>query len=284
MSKAAIITDTDCSIPMELTCSYGIRQIPINVHFGSDTYAAVDELSDQQLFERVEKEGRLPTTSAPSPGIFLKAYEEAFKDGADEIVCFTVSSKISAVYNAAMSAKDLLPDRLIRVVDTQSLSMGQGFMVLAAAEAAKNGALGEDITKIATQTGERVRLFAALATLKYLAMSGRVGHLTAGIANFLDVRPILTLTDGKLDLLERARTQKKSWNRIFELTKESIGNCKIEKLAILHVNAIELANQFHEQFCEAVSCPEGVITAELTPGLSVHSGTGVVGACFLVGS
>ena len=283
MKKTAIITDTDCSIPIVTARLYDIRQIPINIHFDTNTFAAVSELSDQQLFTRVEHEGKLPTTSAPSPGVFLEAYKEAFNNGADEVLCFTVSSKVSAVFNSAVTAKDLLPDQPIRVVDTESLSMGQGYMVLAAAEAARNGSSTEDIIDCALQTGKRVRLFAALATLKYLAMSGRVGHLTAGIANLLDVRPILTLKDGKLDLLERARTQRKSWNRVFELTKETLGNSGIDKLAILHVNSPDLANEFREQFCQVVTCPDDIKTVELTPGLSVHSGAGLVGVCFLVG-
>ena len=282
MAKTAIITDTDCSLPVELAQEYGIIQVPINVHFGQETLAAVKDLNDDQLISRIDRDGKLPTTSAPSPGSFLEAYETAFNSGADEVVCFTVSSKVSAVFNAAVSAKELLPDKKIRVIDSESLSMGQGFMVLAAAEAAQKNKTSDEIITMALQTGKRAHLYAALATLKYLAMSGRVGYLAAGIANILDIRPILTLKDGKLDLLEKARTKRKSWNRVIELTKATSDGKGIDRMAILHVNAPDLASQFQNQFCEAVPCPANVITTELTPGLSVHTGAGVVGVAFLV--
>ena len=281
MPKISIVTDTDSSIPAEMASHYGIRQVPINIHFDAKTYAAVEELSDQQLYQIVDNTGKLPTTSAPSPGTFAEIYESAFNEGAEEVICFTVSSKISAVYNAAMSAKELLPDRVIRVIDTESLSMGQGFMVLAAAQAARDGSSSDEVISYALETGKKVHLFAALSTLKYLAMSGRVGHLTAGIANLLDVRPILTLKNGKLDLLERARTQKKAWNRVIDLSQEALGDKKIVKLAVLHVNAVELADQFRSEFCEVFPCPDEIMTVELTPGLSVHTGSGVVGITFL---
>lgn len=281
MTNVAIITDTDSSLPKTIAKQYGIQQVPINIHFGEDTLAACDEIDDEATFRRVDRDGKLPTTSAPSPGRFAQAYQAAFDAGADEVVCFTVSSKVSAVYVSAMNACELVPGRKIRVVDTESLSMGQGFIALAGAKAAQAGVSADEVVAHAMSVGKRVRLFAALATLKYLAMSGRVGHLTAGIANLLDVRPILSIKDGKLDLLERTRTQGKSWARLIELAQQNSLKKNLEHLAIIHVNAPEMAHKFQNQLCSVLPCPKEIITAELTPGLSVHTGTGVVGFVFV---
>lgn len=282
MPHIAIVTDTDSSLPVEIAARHHIRQVPITVHFGNETYDSGTEIGDTEVFKRVDREGQLPTTSAPAPGKFAEVYEAAFSEGADEVICFCVSGEVSATHNAARIAADTLPDRQITVVDSRHLSMTQGFMALAAAEAAAEGAGRSEILAHAADVGNRAHLYAALATLKYLAMSGRVGHLAAGLAGLLSIKPILTIRDGKLDLLEKVRTHKRAWQRVIDLTAESLGGHAIERLAIIHVDAAADAAVFLEQLRGAVPCPDEVIVCELGAGLSVHSGAGMVGAAYVV--
>ena len=283
MPKIAIVTDTDASLPLELAEQYAINQVPIIVLFGEESFRDVYEIDGETVFSRIDKEGALPTTSAPSPGQFSEAYQAAFDDGAEGILCITVSSEVSATYAAAVTACEMYPGREIKVVDSRSVALGQGMMVLAAAEALAAGSSIDEAAAIAMDTGERTKLFAALPTLKYLAMSGRVGHLVAGVAGILSVRPILTIRDGKLDLLERVRTQKKSWARVVELCVESIGDRSIERMSMIHITAPEDAKELESLLRAELDCPDEIMHVELNPGLAIHAGAGLVGVVFRAG-
>ena len=155
MSSFAIISDTDCSLPVELAARFDIRQVPITVHFGDEVLESGVDIDDSGLFARIDRDGRLPTTAAPSPGKFAEAYQAAFEAGADAVICLCVSGEVSATYGAALAACDQLPGKDITVVDTRSLTMGQGFQVLAAAEAAVAGATKEAILERAAEIGGR---------------------------------------------------------------------------------------------------------------------------------
>jgi DegV family protein with EDD domain len=281
MPKIAIVTDTDTSLSEEVAAQHGIRQVPIVVVFGEESLDVGQDINDKSAFARIDAEGKSPTTSAPSPGKFAEAFKAAFNEGADSVICFTVSGEVSATFSSATNAAEMI-DGDVTVVDTKSITLGQGFMVMAAAQAAAAGKSKEEVIAVAENTRNRTHLFAALATLKYLAMSGRVGHLAAGIAGMLSIKPILTIRDGKLDLLERVRTRKKSWGRVFELTKEALGDKKIEQIAIVHVDALDDAKEFEKRLRVAVpSCPDEIMVTELNPGMSIHTGRGMVGVSFV---
>jgi len=281
MTRTAVITDTDASLPLELAGEYGVIQVPITIHFGDQVLQACYEIDDRELFLRVDRDGKVPTTAAPSPGDFARAFRQAAESGADQVLCFTVSSEVSATYQSALTARELVPELAVEVVDTWSVSMGQGFLVLKAAEMARKNLPVQEILEQMDAIRSRTHLFAALDTLRYMAMSGRVGHLTAGMANFLDVKPILTIRDGKLDLLEKVRTRSKSRARLIELIQESLVGKDIEKIFLIHVAAPERAAAFEEQLRKALGYSGPMPYTELTPGLSVHAGKGVVGAAYL---
>jgi DegV family protein with EDD domain len=282
MSRIAIITDTDSALPGELAKKYGIVQVPIIIQFGNESFLDVFAINNETLFPRIDKEGKLPTTAAPSPGQFAEAFKSAFASGADEILCLNISSEMSATYASARQAAEMFPEKHIEVMDTRSLAMGQGYMAIAAAEAVAKGGSIADAIAAAEDIRDRSYLFGALATLKYIAMSGRVSALAAGMAGLLDIKPILSLQNGKLSLLEKIRTQSKAWNRAIELTVETAAGRKIEKMAVLNVRCPDAAKQFETQLRAAMPCPAEITHADMNPGLACHTGAGMVAVVFTV--
>ncbi len=277
MPKFAIVTDTDSSLTPELAERYGIRQVPITVHFDQETYTAGQDIDDPRLFEMIDHRKKLPTTAAPSPGAFAAAFESALTAGADGVICVCVSSKISATYASAVTACESFPGRNITVVDSLSATMGQGFLALAAAEAAHAGASKEEILAQIADTRQRTHLYAVLATLKYLAMSGRVGKIAAGMASTLNIKPVLTMRDGKLEMLEKVRTLKKAVDRMIELTGAGLDGQPVRRAAVVHVNNLEGAREMEALLRASFACPKEILIAPVNPGMSVHIGAGMVG-------
>lgn len=283
MPHYAIIADTDSSLPPSLAEEHGIGLVPIQIQFDDGTTYNDLTLDNARLFARVDREGRIPSTAAPAPGAFQTAFEAALRGGAAGVICCCVSSAVSATYGAAVLAAESLGGADITVVDTGTLSMAQGFVALAAAEAAQQGATKEEILGVAATVGERAKLYGALSTLKYLAMGGRVPHLAAGMAGLLNIRPILGVQEGKLDLLEKVRTRQRAWARLVFLCREAVGPAQIPRWALLHVNAEPEALALGEPLRSELACASEPLVVPLNPGLSVHTGAGLVGVALVRG-
>jgi DegV family protein with EDD domain len=276
MDKIAIITDTDSSLPVDLAIQYGIRQVPINLHMDGETYEAGVDFNDHILFEKLEKSNQYPTTSAPAPAAFAKAFNAAILEGAQSIICICVSRKVSSAYDSAVLASQMFQQDIV-VIDSQNLSMGQGFMVLTAAEIVLNGASRKEVLEHLTNVRKRIHTFAFLPSLKYIALSGRLNKLSANIADTLDIKLILTVRDGKLEVVSRQRTVNKAIEKMLELVYLSCNKKTIERGAILHADSPEKALKLQARVSSIDPGVKPYFLAELTPGLSIHTGYGTIG-------
>ncbi len=282
MKKIAIITDTDSSLPDDLSVQYGIRQVPINLHINNETFETGIDINDQILFEKLENIKKYPTTSAPSPEVFAKVFREAIDKGAQTVICICVSSKVSATYNSAVLASRMIQHDIV-VIDSLNLSMGQGFMAIAAAESVLKGATKDEVLNNIDGVGKRLHTFAVLPSLKYIAMSGRLNKYSANIGDFLEIKPILTVQDGKLELISRQRTSKKAMDKMLEFVLNVSNGKTIEQCAIIHSNCPEKVPELQKRIKSILPDTMPFISSEFTPGLSIHTGPGTIGVTLLTG-
>lgn len=278
MAKVHVITDTDANLPLDLAKKQNIVQVPITIQFGEESFEDLFQIDNKELFTRIDRSGKLPTTAAPSPAAFAKAFKQAFENGADSIICVTVGSKISRTHESALVAAAEMPEKKITLIDSGHLSLAQGFIAIAAAEALAAGKSHEEAVKVAESLTSRTYLFGSLSTLKYLALGGRVSTIAASMANLLNIRPILTMQNNKLELLEKVRTHRVAMKRLVELLENAVGDRPIERAAILHVNNLADANHLEAELRKKLALPADLLLVDFGPGLSVHAGAGMVGA------
>ena len=258
---------------------YGIRIVPCYINIGTESYLDAAGLSRAEFYQRLPNYNPLPTTAAPGIGKFVEIYEQLAAEGATEIISIHVYSKFSNLCNAAQLAANTLQNIKVTIVDSMSVSMGMGFIAIAAARAARAGlSLAEVLARI-KETIEHTYLFAVLDTLEYLRRSGRVSWVMAGLGNLLQVKPVLILHRGKLSI-EPVRTYHRSFERLTGLLGSIV---PLQDLVLVHAHAPErleaLRQQTRHLFPPGLAAP----ALEVTPIIGAHTGPGAVGFLCLAG-
>jgi DegV family protein with EDD domain len=270
-----IVTDGAADMPKDWEKSFDIDVIPINIHFGDKTYLQFRDLSNDGFYKMVDETRKIPKTSQPSPHQFMEFYQKIAQPG-DTILSVHVTSKLSGTYESARAAaRDLAGQYNILPFDSLCGSAGIGMMCR---EARKMDRAGEPIGQIMKQL-ERIRenIFIALAleTLNYARMSGRVGTLQAALASALNVKPIITLQQGMLQMTERVRTRSASLDRIVKIIYERFGSASL-KMAVVHARDNASANLLVDKVKGVFKIDELIIT-DLSISVAANLGPGTVG-------
>jgi DegV family protein with EDD domain len=271
-----IVTDSTCDMPAQLFQQYDITVVPINIQFGTETYEEGITIDRPTFYRKIEEMGIIPTTSQPSAGQFVEAYQKVAEGGATSILSIHITSKRSGTYQSAELARSMLPEMDIHCFDTLSLSAGLGFSVLEAARAIEAGKSMDEILRRLAYIRDDLRVFLTPATLKYLQMSGRVGKLSGALASLLNVKPVIIVEDGLLDVSERVRTRKKALERMLELTEEAHGVEAPINLAVIHAEAPDEAHDLMGWARARFNCAETFVE-DLAASLAVHGGPGIIG-------
>lgn len=270
-----IITDSTSDIPAELVEKLGITVVPSYVMFGTESYRDGVELSRNQFYEKLVSTRDIPTTAAPPPAIYQEVYRQLAEE-TEEMVSIHLAARYSGVYNSAAVAAQGVSGTRIAVIDSDQVTMGYGWLVVAAAEAAQCGASYDEIVALVQGMKPRTRVLAALGTLEYLHRGGRVDWIRAMVGTLLQIKPIVEVRMGEINLVERARTLGRSLGRLLVLVQE-LG--PLERAIVLHTNAPNLASSFADEL-QRVN-PDWVRLIEQA-GVTIasHAGPGAVGvAC-----
>jgi DegV family protein with EDD domain len=264
--EIAIVTDSTCDVPTELVTKFKIHIIPNIIVMEGKSVEDGTGISRREYYERLPEMDPLPTTSTASSGVYQKLYERLFKQGIDQIISIHASSKLSGIFNAASVAANDFGER-VHVVDSENVSVGLGFQVLAAAEAALEGEPPESILAGVADVRRRVRVVAMLDTLEYVRRSGRISWARARVGSLLRIKPFVEVVKGDVRRLGDARTRRKG---VAKLRTMLLDLGPLERLAIMHSNAEEDAKKFLTSL--EVSPPYKPFIVNATTVIGTHVG------------
>ncbi len=268
-----VVTDSNCDLPPDLVEQHGIAVVPLHINVGRESYLDGVEMSRQQFYEGLPSFSAHPTTSVPSPGEFYQVYRRLADEGADQILSIHISVALSAVVNSARLAAEELPTLPVTVYDSGNLTLGTGFQVLAAAQAAADGATMDEILALLQDQNGRTHTYAVLDTLEYLRRSGRLSRLQMHLGSLLQLKPIITMNAGEPGL-ERVRTRKAAEARLLQMV-EDLG--PLEHLAVVHTHAPQRVPILQEMARPLFPSGQPSLVAEVTSVIGSHIGPGAAG-------
>ena len=272
-----LVSDTACDLPGELVDDLGIVLVPLHIRFGDTELLDRVQLDTKEFWARCATEEKLPETAAPSPGAFRAAFESVAAEGADGAVCITISSKLSATNEAAgQAARALEDDFRVEVLDSFSVTLGEGLVVLAAAEAAGAGGSMDDVIAAAASARDRLCVFGAIDTLENLRKGGRIGGAAATLGTLLSIKPVIEVRDGVVEQESRQRTRTKSLRYLADKVR-SAG--PLERLAILNADAGDFSS-FLDLVADVRSRHERLI-GDIGPVIGTHAGPGAIGVAWV---
>ena len=278
MPGVHIVSDTASDLPPDLAAANGIELVPLTVRFGAEELVDRRDLTSEDFWARAAASPGLPETAAPAPGAFEEAYRRAAAAGADGVVCVTISSSLSATYEAArLAAGAAAADVPVRVVDSRAVSMAEGTVALAAARSAAAGGSLDDVSAAAEAMVPLTRTYAALDTLENLRKGGRIGAAQALLGSVLSIKPVIEVTGGKVEPESKQRTRGRSLRYLADKVRQ---DAPVENLAVMHGRApdfgelVTLLAEFHPR--------DQITVAAIGAVIGTHAGPRVIGVTYSV--
>ena len=216
-----ILVDTACDLTPDEAATLGVELLPLKMFFGEEQYLDGYDLTHDQFFEMLVESNVLPTTSQLTPYEYEDAFRRATADGA-EVICITLSAKLSGCYQSAGIAAQDFRDR-VYIVDSENACVGERILAELAVNLREDGLSAKQIVEVLEQKKHDIRLVALLDTLEYLKKGGRISSGTAMAGSLLSIKPVISIVHGEITLLGMARGSKKGNNKLIEVIRQSGG-------------------------------------------------------------
>ncbi len=274
-----ILTDTTSGLSPADAAELGIYLVPQIVNFGEESYRDDTELDTATFLQKLRSADELPKTAAPPPALYDPIFRE-FDESGEDLICLHPSAKISGTIRSAMAAKENFPNANIHIVDTEIIAGPLATLVLVAAQWAKDGIPAEIIVDGIEDMMAQQKVYFLVDTLEYLQKGGRIGGARALLGKMLNIKPILTMTDGEIDQFEQARTKKKAITRLAALVLEKAEQDGDPYICVMHSDASIDANMLRQTIREATGI-KNIPLYELPPAIVVHAGPGALAVGFI---
>jgi DegV family protein with EDD domain len=277
MPGVHIVTDSACDLTDELVEANHIEVVPLTIRFGDEALEDRRQLTPEVFWERCQGKGALPETSAPSPGAFMVAFQKAADEGAEAVLCLNISSGVSGTYASALTAAESFSGIPVKVMDTRSLTLGQGLLVMAAAAEAAAGAGLDQLEAASKSRIERVRVYGVLGGLEHLQRGGRIGGARAMLGSLLDIKPVIQVRDGEVQEESKQRTRARA---LAYLTAKVAADAPLEWLGLADGACDDFADV--RARLDGIETQHPMVSVPLGPVVGTHTGPNTVGVCYIV--
>ncbi len=280
MSKVAIVTDSTAYIPQNLVEELNISVAPQILIWGEETYEDGIDIQPDEFYERLKTAKVMPTSSQVTVTSFHNIFTKLSDEGYD-VLAVLLSDQLSGTIDSAIQARESFPNTNIEIIDSETVAMALGFQVLAAARVASRGGELLECKEIVKRAKEKTGVIFAVDTLEFLHRGGRIGGGSRYLGAALNIKPILEITGGRVESVERVRTRKKSLQRILDMVEERVSESDVVRLATLHANVQDEAKDLLEQANRRINSIESIFST-ISPVVGTHAGPGTIGLAYMV--
>jgi DegV family protein with EDD domain len=274
-----IITDSTADLPEELVKEYNIGVAPLMVNFADGTYKDGVDLTSAQFYKKLSESKQMPTTSQVNPPAFVDLYKQELEKG-NQVVSVHLSSKGSGTYQSAVTAKSMLGSDDIVVIDSLGYSLGLGIIAVQGADMAHKGASLKEIENRMLYMKDRMQYVFGVDTLEYLKKGGRLSPVKATVATVMNIKPILEVSDGEIEMLDKVRGRKRVLGRLLEEVQNRGNDLENQTLGVVHAECPEDAQKMKEMLIERFN-PKDVLISRIGCVIGTHAGPGTIAVFFM---